>query len=178
MTENKLIKIRALLIIIFSFPSSSLTPLPPEESLLDQNWIPLIQQGRAFFFFSPPNLDFRQGTEDEAPKAMEEEQGEDTSAYWTKLDSLIQKGRAFFFSPPNLDFRQGTEEAPKAMEEGTGEKVKEAVVKSVDKSKATVEDSAKSAAKLAGETVGKATQKLKETLSTEYQDPLAKPDEL
>nr|GMC84586.1 uncharacterized protein LOC109227352 [Ipomoea batatas] len=76
----------------------------------------------------------------------------DTSAYWTKLDSLIQKGRAFFFSPPNLDFRQGTEEAPKAMEEGTGEKVKEAVVKSVDKSKATVEDSAKSAAKLAGET--------------------------
>nr|GMC89295.1 uncharacterized protein LOC102581787 [Ipomoea batatas] len=104
----------------------------------------------------------------------------DTSAYWTKLDSLIQQGRAFFFfSPPNLDFRQGTEdEAPKAMEEGTGEKVKDAVVKSVDKSKATIEDSAKSAAKLAGETVGKATQKLKETLSTEYQDPLANPDEL
>nr|GMC82446.1 uncharacterized protein LOC109227352 [Ipomoea batatas] len=78
----------------------------------------------------------------------------DTSAYWTKLDSLIQQGRAFFFSsPPNLDFRQGTDEdAPKAMEEGTGEKVKEAVVKSVDKSKATIEDSAKSAAKVAGET--------------------------
>nr|GMC86554.1 hypothetical protein DM860_014299 [Ipomoea batatas] len=158
MTENKLIKIIALLIIIFFSHAVAGGGEAEGMEAVRKRRHPIVETAMALFSL---------------PTTFP-----DTSAYWTKLDSLIQQGRAFFFSPPNLDFRQGTEDAPKAMEEGTGEKVKEAVVKSVDKSKATIEDSAKSAAKMAGETVGKATQKLKETLSTEYQDPPAKPDEL
>lgn len=49
--------------------------------------------------------------------------------------------------------------------EGAAVKVKEAVLKSLDKSKATVEDSAKSAAKFADDAVDKTVKKLKKTLS-------------
>ncbi|EYU45936.1 hypothetical protein ABFS82_04G088300 [Erythranthe guttata] len=64
----------------------------------------------------------------------------------------FHKLKSLFIHPPNLDFREGSE--------GAAEKVKEAVVKSLDKSKSTVEESAKTAAELAEEAVGKTVNKL------------------
>ncbi|CAI9753828.1 unnamed protein product [Fraxinus pennsylvanica] len=75
-----------------------------------------------------------------------------------------------YFSPPNLDFRGVDEE--RASEEGTTEKVKEAVVKSVDTSKTAVQDSAKSAAKFAEEAVGETVGKVKRTLSGDHEEEL------
>ncbi|KAL7152285.1 hypothetical protein ABFS83_04G086900 [Erythranthe nasuta] len=68
----------------------------------------------------------------------------------------FHKLKSLFIHPPNLDFRGGGGEGS----EGAAEKVKEAVVKSLDKSKSTVEDSAKTAAELAEEAVGKTVNKL------------------
>ncbi|KAK3004325.1 hypothetical protein RJ639_018549 [Escallonia herrerae] len=74
--------------------------------------------------------------------------GSSTSSFWMKARALIDHVQAYLF-PPNLDFRGSREEAEATGGEGVGgagEKVKEAVTKSLEKSKATVEDSAKSAA--------------------------------
>ncbi|OIT02711.1 PREDICTED: uncharacterized protein LOC109227352 [Nicotiana attenuata] len=86
-----------------------------------------------------------------------------STSYWSKLNSLVKQGKAYF-SPPTLDFRD-SQEAQGKEEEGAGEKVKEAVIKSLDKSKEAMEDSAKSAAKLAGEAVQKTKNKVKRTFS-------------
>lgn len=50
---------------------------------------------------------------------------------------------------------------------GAGDKVKEAVAESLEKTRATVEDSAKTAAKIASETVHKTKEKVKRSLSDE-----------
>nr|XP_016491213.1 PREDICTED: uncharacterized protein LOC107810893 [Nicotiana tabacum] len=86
-----------------------------------------------------------------------------STSYWSKFNSLIKQGKAYF-SPPTLDFRD-SQEAQGKEEEGAGEKVKEAVIKSLDKSKEAMEDSAKSAAKLAGDAVQKTKNKVKRTFS-------------
>ncbi|WMV34939.1 hypothetical protein MTR67_028324 [Solanum verrucosum] len=102
-----------------------------------------------------------------------------TSAnYWSRFESLIKQGKAYF-SPPTLDFRD-SQEAHARAEGGAapGEKVKEAVLKSLDKSKAALEESAKSAAKLAGEAVQKTAKKMKRTFSFEDRDPGHDADEL
>ncbi|XP_015078704.1 uncharacterized protein LOC107022622 [Solanum pennellii] len=102
-----------------------------------------------------------------------------TSAnYWSRFESLIKQGKAYF-SPPTLDFRD-SQEAQARAEGGAapGEKVKEAVLKSLDKSKAALEESAKSAAKLAGEAVHKTTNKMKRTFSFGDRDPGHQEDEL
>lgn len=102
-----------------------------------------------------------------------------TSAnYWSRFESLIKQGKAYF-SPPTLDFRD-SQEAQARAEGGAapGEKVKEAVLKSLDKSKAALEESAKSAAKLAGEAVSKTTNKMKRTFSFGDRDPGHQEDEL
>ncbi|KAL2493045.1 Uncharacterized protein Adt_28673 [Abeliophyllum distichum] len=67
-----------------------------------------------------------------------------------------------YFPPPNLDFRGADEE--RTSEKGKTEKMKEAVVKSADKSTATVDDYAKSTAKFAEEAVEKTVKKVKRTL--------------
>ncbi|KAF3430948.1 hypothetical protein FNV43_RR25678 [Rhamnella rubrinervis] len=82
-----------------------------------------------------------------------------TTSYWGKLKTLINQAHAYFF-PPNIE--GGGEEAEATVNDGdgsAGKKVKEAVAKSLAKSRATVEDSAKSAAKVAKE-------KLKKSLSS------------
>ncbi|KAK4719085.1 hypothetical protein R3W88_017423 [Solanum pinnatisectum] len=102
-----------------------------------------------------------------------------TSAnYWSRFESLIKQGKAYF-SPPTLDFRD-SQEAQARAEGGAapGEKVKEAVLKSLDKSKAALEESAKSAAKLAGEAVQKTTNKMKRTFSFGDRDPGHQAEEL
>ncbi|CAA3002432.1 Hypothetical predicted protein [Olea europaea subsp. europaea] len=75
-----------------------------------------------------------------------------------------------YFYPPNLDFRGVDDE--RAGEEGATEKVKQAVVKSVDKSKTTAQDSAKSAAKFAEEAVVETVNKVKRTLSGDHEEEL------
>ncbi|XP_009616305.1 uncharacterized protein LOC107823796 [Nicotiana tabacum] len=85
-----------------------------------------------------------------------------STSYWSKFNSLIKQCKAYF-SPPTLDFRDSQEAQGK--EEGAGEKVKEAMIKSLDKSKEAMEDSAKSAAKLAGDAVQKTKNKVKRTFS-------------
>ncbi|KAJ8557780.1 hypothetical protein K7X08_004546 [Anisodus acutangulus] len=82
------------------------------------------------------------------------------TSYWSKLESLFKQGKAYF-SPPTLDFRDSQE----AQDREEGVALKEAVLKSLDKSKATIEESAKSAAKLAGDAMQKTTNKLKRTFS-------------
>ncbi|KAL2516121.1 uncharacterized protein Fot_30092 [Forsythia ovata] len=71
-----------------------------------------------------------------------------------------------YFPPPNVDFRGVDEE--RASEKGTTEKMKEAVVKSADKSTATFEDHAKSTAKFAEEAVEKTVKKVKRTLYDDH----------
>ncbi|KAL3618131.1 hypothetical protein CASFOL_038452 [Castilleja foliolosa] len=92
----------------------------------------------------------------------------------TAYDCWIQKVRALFFRignpyfPPPTSF--GGREDERTGKQGTTDKFKEAAVKSLDKSKATVEDSAKAAARLAEEAVDKTVKKLKRTLSTANQN--------
>ncbi|XP_055830513.1 uncharacterized protein LOC129899537 [Solanum dulcamara] len=97
--------------------------------------------------------------------------------YWSKFESLIKQGKAYF-SPPTLDFRDSQEAQARVEGGAPGEKVKEAVLKSLDKSKAALEESAKSAAKLAGEAVQKTTNKVKRTFSFGDRDPGHQADEL
>ncbi|KAF7814658.1 putative transmembrane protein [Senna tora] len=85
-----------------------------------------------------------------------------SSWQWQMLKKIGNEAYYRWF-PPNLDFRKHDE--TEGERGGAGEKVKEALAKSVGKSKATVEDSARSAAKMAGETVHKATEKVKKTFS-------------
>ncbi|MCD7470978.1 hypothetical protein HAX54_011235 [Datura stramonium] len=84
--------------------------------------------------------------------------------YWSKFESLIKQGKAYF-SRPTLDFRDSQEVQAREETGAAGEKVKEAVLKSLDKSKAAIEESAKSAARLAGDAVQKTTNKVKRTFS-------------
>ncbi|KAK3035547.1 hypothetical protein RJ639_034752 [Escallonia herrerae] len=95
--------------------------------------------------------------------------GSSTSSYWVKARALIDHVQAYFF-PPNLDFRGSSEEAEAAGGKGVGgagEKVKEAVKESLEKSKATVEDSAKSAA----EAVHKTAKMMKRSSSDRTDTP-------
>ncbi|KAJ0006795.1 hypothetical protein Pint_30551 [Pistacia integerrima] len=79
-------------------------------------------------------------------------------SYWEKVKTAINRVQAHFF-PPNLDFRVKDEAGD------GGEKVKGAVAKSIEKSKATLEGSAKSAAEIAGKTVQKTKDKVKKSFS-------------
>ena len=74
--------------------------------------------------------------------------------------------RFFWFIVSGIlkSFRRG-DEGQGVTENGAGEKVKEAIAKSLETSKATVEDAAKSAADIAGETMHKAKEKVKRSLS-------------
>ncbi|XP_057454004.1 uncharacterized protein LOC130745659 isoform X2 [Lotus japonicus] len=81
--------------------------------------------------------------------------------YWGVLKALVAQAYARVF-PPNIE--RGEE--PEAMaNNGAGEKVKEALAKSLGTSKATLEDTAKSAADIAGDTMQKAKEKLKRSSS-------------
>ncbi|KAM3308306.1 hypothetical protein P3S67_010050 [Capsicum chacoense] len=97
--------------------------------------------------------------------------------YWNKFESLVRQGKAYFY-PPTLDFRDSQEARAREERVATGEKVKEAVLKSLDKSKAALEESAKSAARLAGDAVQKTTAKMKRTFSFGDRDPEHQADEL
>nr|XP_012573266.1 uncharacterized protein LOC101512441 isoform X2 [Cicer arietinum] len=70
------------------------------------------------------------------------------SQYWNMVKGLVNHTYAYFF-PPNIERGDGAEVV--ADENGACEKVKEAIVKSIGTSKATLEDAAKSAADIAGE---------------------------
>lgn len=59
-----------------------------------------------------------------------------------------------------ISFRRGDEGQGVTDSGGAGEKVKEALAKSIRTSKATMEGAAKSAADIAGETIEKAKQKV------------------
>ncbi|XP_057421180.1 uncharacterized protein LOC130715144 [Lotus japonicus] len=76
---------------------------------------------------------------------------------WEKIKTVIHDLQ-MQFSPPNLDFRGGGE---------TEHDVKEAVGKSFDRSKETVEETAKSAANVVGEAIHKTTEKVKEGTDSE-----------
>lgn len=69
-----------------------------------------------------------------------------TAFYWDKVKAQIKQAHAYLF-PPNIDFK-GSAEAEYSDQggAGAGEKVKEAVAKSLEKTKETVEGSARSAA--------------------------------
>ncbi|GAU16168.1 hypothetical protein TSUD_297980 [Trifolium subterraneum] len=74
--------------------------------------------------------------------------------YWHMAKTIVNHTYAYFF-PPNIDFRRGDEAQVVADNNGgAGDKVKEALAKSIGTSKATLEDVAKSAA-----------EKVKRTLS-------------
>ncbi|CAK7323783.1 unnamed protein product [Dovyalis caffra] len=86
------------------------------------------------------------------------------TSFWDKVRTVFNQAQASIF-PPNLDFRGRDEALGHGDATGTGEKMKEAVAKSVEKGKATVEDSARSAAKIASETLQKTKEKVKKSLS-------------
>ncbi|CAN4098052.1 unnamed protein product [Withania somnifera] len=87
--------------------------------------------------------------------------------YWSKFESFIKQGKGYF-SPPTLDFRDSQEAQTREKGGAPGEMVKEAVLKSLDKGKATMEESAKSAARLA---VHKTKNKVKRTFSFRDKEP-------
>lgn len=84
--------------------------------------------------------------------------------YWHMVKAIVNHTYAYFF-PPNIDFRRGDEGQAVVDNNGAGDKVKEALAKSLGTSKATLEDAAKSAADMAGETIEKAKVKVKRSLS-------------
>ncbi|PON83611.1 hypothetical protein TorRG33x02_205680 [Trema orientale] len=90
----------------------------------------------------------------------------EATSNWDKLRLLVKHVHAYLF-PPNLE---GGEES-EAVRGSSGEKVKGAVARSLEKSKEAVEDSAKSAAKIAGETVKRTKDKVKHTLSKDTHEP-------
>ncbi|KAJ8770554.1 hypothetical protein K2173_018045 [Erythroxylum novogranatense] len=93
------------------------------------------------------------------------------SGYWERLKTMTNQVQASIF-PPNLDFRGSHIETEENRERaGAGEKMKEAVAVSLEKSKEAVEHSARSAATFAGETVQKTKEKVKKTLSGRATDP-------
>ncbi|KAJ4718801.1 Transmembrane protein [Melia azedarach] len=84
-------------------------------------------------------------------------------SYWGKLKALMNHAQAYFFAP-NLDFR-GSEEA-EAINGATGEKkVREAVARSVERRKETVEEPAKSAYEIAGKTMKKTKDQFKKSFN-------------
>ncbi|KAI3766280.1 hypothetical protein L2E82_16333 [Cichorium intybus] len=76
-----------------------------------------------------------------------------------KIRGLLTNVQSYLF-PPNLDFRGrvNNDEPTSGTEGGAGEKVKEAVTKSLGEGMATVEETAKTAAK-----------KVKDTLSSHHE---------
>ncbi|XWS33242.1 hypothetical protein CRYUN_Cryun22dG0064600 [Craigia yunnanensis] len=78
---------------------------------------------------------------------------------WEKIKTIIHDFQ-LQFTPPNLDFR-GTGTAKARGSDSAGEKMKEAVKKSIGTSKLTVEKTAKSAA----EAVHKTAEKVKGSVS-------------
>ncbi|EXB75030.1 hypothetical protein L484_012154 [Morus notabilis] len=90
-----------------------------------------------------------------------------TFTNWDRFKSLLHQPHAYFF-PPNLESNEANQDmmsGSTSSRGGAGEKVKEAVTRSMEKGKENVEDSAKSAAKLAGETMHKTSEKVKKSLS-------------
>ncbi|KAK0597956.1 hypothetical protein LWI29_030205 [Acer saccharum] len=82
--------------------------------------------------------------------------------YLDMLKGLFNQANLYFSSPPNLDFRGDLKGGdPK----GGGEKVKEAAVKSMEKSKATMEGSARSAAEMTGKTIRNTKERVKKSFS-------------
>ncbi|XP_052175696.1 uncharacterized protein LOC127790297 [Diospyros lotus] len=79
------------------------------------------------------------------------------ASFRDKVKALANLLQAYLF-PPNLDFR-GSDEVEETSSGSRGEKVKEAVAKSLGKTRAAVEDSARSAAKLAGDSLHKLMNK-------------------
>ncbi|VVA91579.1 unnamed protein product [Arabis nemorensis] len=79
--------------------------------------------------------------------------------YWAKLKETLGRGHSRFF-PPNIDFR-GKDDPTM----GTGEKVKEAVTRSFEHSKDTVEEAARSAAEVACDAAGAVKEKVKRSVS-------------
>ncbi|PON31161.1 Transmembrane protein [Parasponia andersonii] len=90
----------------------------------------------------------------------------EATSNWDKLRLLVKHAHAYLF-PPNLE---GGEES-EAVRGSSGEKVKGAVARSLEKSKEAVEDSAKSAAKIAGETVKRTKDKFEHTFSKDTHEP-------
>ncbi|KAF8053126.1 hypothetical protein N665_1462s0011 [Sinapis alba] len=80
--------------------------------------------------------------------------------YWSKLKESLGRGHSYFF-PPNIDFR-GKDDAVKM---GAGEKVKEAVTRSFEHSKDTMEEAARSAAEVACDAAEVVKEKMKRSVS-------------
>ncbi|GAU19709.1 hypothetical protein TSUD_78340 [Trifolium subterraneum] len=77
---------------------------------------------------------------------------------WEKIKTVIHDLQ-MQFSPPSLDFR--------GMGNVDQDGMKEAVGKSFDKSKVSVEGTAKSAAELVGDAIHKTTEKVKDSTETD-----------
>ncbi|KAF3606938.1 hypothetical protein DY000_02045574 [Brassica cretica] len=80
--------------------------------------------------------------------------------YWSKFKETLGRGHSRFF-PPNIDFR-GKDDAA---EMGAGEKMKEAVTRSFEHSKDTVEEAARSAAEVACDAAEAVKEKMKRSVS-------------
>ncbi|XP_013586868.1 PREDICTED: uncharacterized protein LOC106295496 [Brassica oleracea var. oleracea] len=80
--------------------------------------------------------------------------------YWSKFKETLGRGHSRFF-PPNIDFR-GKDDAA---EMGAGEKMKEAVTRSFEHSKDTVEEAARSAAEVACDATEAVKEKMKRSVS-------------
>ncbi|CAH2037291.1 unnamed protein product [Thlaspi arvense] len=79
--------------------------------------------------------------------------------YWGKLKETLGRGHSRFF-PPNIDFRGKDDPAM-----GAGEKMKEAVTRSFEHSKGTVEEAARSAAEVACDAAEAVKEKVKSSVS-------------
>ncbi|ESQ35123.1 hypothetical protein EUTSA_v10008985mg [Eutrema salsugineum] len=81
------------------------------------------------------------------------------NSYWAKLKETLGRGHSRLF-PPNIDFR-GKDDASM----GAGEKMKEAVTRSFENSKDTVEGAARSAAEVACDAAESVKEKVKRSVS-------------
>uniref|UniRef100_A0A1J3ITJ1 Transmembrane protein n=1 Tax=Noccaea caerulescens TaxID=107243 RepID=A0A1J3ITJ1_NOCCA len=79
--------------------------------------------------------------------------------YWGKLRETLGRGHARFF-PPNVDFRGKGDPSM-----GAGGKMKEAVTRSFEHSKNTVEEAARSAAEVACDSAEAVKEKVKRSVS-------------
>ncbi|OIW16969.1 hypothetical protein TanjilG_32836 [Lupinus angustifolius] len=95
--------------------------------------------------------------------------GTNIGNYWHMVKAFLSHAYALFF-PPNIDFRRGDEVETVAEDGG----VKEAISKSIGKSKATLEDVAKSAANIAKDKVvnNKKKTSLSKNRESEHQNEL------
>ncbi|XP_056864411.1 uncharacterized protein LOC108855468 isoform X2 [Raphanus sativus] len=78
--------------------------------------------------------------------------------YWSKLKETLCRGHSHFF-PPNIEGKDD------AVEIGAGEKMKEAVTRSFEYSKDTVEEAARSAAEVACDAAEAVKEKMKRSVS-------------